>query len=319
MGSKRVLVTGGAGFIGSHLVDELVSRGHSVTVVDNLSSSTTRYLDQHIEKGRVTFFKKDIRDVKFLAENLSPVDTIYHMAADPDVKTSVEKPVNSFDTNVVGTVNLLEYMRKGDVGEMFFASSGGTLYGEVENFPISEAELLRPISPYGASKAASEVYLSAYANAYGLKIVSGRYANIFGPRSNHGVTYDFFHKLRSDPDRLQILGDGTQKKSYLYVDDCVAASLLLGERLERQERPYDFFNVGSDEWVTVSELAGMLVETLGLENVEFEYTGGDRGWVGDVPRMLLSVEKLKGLGWAPKYSFREGLELYIQWLTEENE
>ncbi len=314
-----ILVTGGAGFIGSHVVDTLVSQGHNVVVVDNLSSATTDYIKPHIDSGRVKFFQKDIRDLDFLLDDLPPISMIYHLAADPNVQMSVGNPVESYDINVTGTLNLLEAMRQRDIPRMFFASSGGTLYGEVETFPIPESEPLRPISPYGASKAASEMYLSAYAGAYGLKIVSGRYANIFGPRSNHGVTYDFFYKLKDDPSHLEILGDGTQQKSYLFVSDCVEASLLLGSRLDSQKRAYDYFNVGSEEWFTVTELAQILVEVMGLSDVQFEYTGGDRGWVGDVPKVLLEVKKIKTLGWESMVPFKDGVKLYVEWLASYSE
>lgn len=313
----KILVTGGAGFIGSHVVDALVGQGHVVQVVDNLISSTTQFLQAHLTSGAVEFHQHDIRDLPFLLNHFTNLDVIYHLAADPSVKDSVQDPIESFDVNVRGTMNILELMRVNDIPRLVFTSSGGTLYGEPETFPTPETEPLHPISPYGASKAAGEMYLSAYADAYGLKISSARYANIFGPRSNHGVMYDFFQKLSANPTRLVILGDGSQEKSYLYVTDCVSATLRLGEYLDAQKHPYTFFNVGSPETVTVTEIARLMVDILGLDDATFEYTGGSRGWVGDVRKNFLAIEKLQRLGWAPRYTFREGLELYIRSLQAE--
>lgn len=312
---KRILLTGGAGFIGSHILDFLMSHGSNVTVLDNLVSSTTKYLEQYFENNKFKFVKGDILEYSLVNDLTSKdIDMIIHMAADPNVKTSVENPIDNFKINVRGTLNLLEAMRKNDVPTFVFASSGGTLYGDVEKFPISEDCALRPISPYGASKAACEVYLSAYAGAYGFSIISLRYANIFGPRSNHGVMYDFFFKLKANPKELVILGDGNQKKSYLYISDTVDASMMLSENIKKG---YDAYNIGSEEWLTVNEIANIIVDELGLSNVTYKYTGGVRGWPGDVTKILLDINKLKKMGWSPRISTEKGIRLYIRWLIKE--
>nr|MDO8112849.1 GDP-mannose 4,6-dehydratase [Candidatus Sigynarchaeota archaeon] len=307
------VVTGGAGFIGSHLVRALVEIGRKVVVIDNLSSSTTDAIKDLIDKGRVDFHKVDIRDKKALDDVFTGKETLlYHLAADPRVKESVENPVDSYDQNVTGTVNLLEIMRAKKIPCMVFASSGGTLYGDTTQFPTPETVPLKPISPYGASKAAAEMYMSAYAASYDLEIASLRFANIYGPGSNHGVMYDFYHKLKKDPSRLEILGDGKQSKSYLYVMDCVNACTLTGEWLAKQKPgTFDFFNLGTKSWETVTDLAKVMVEILGLKNVKFEYTGGNRGWTGDVAKNLLDISKVEKMGWKPKTSFKDGVKKYL--------
>ncbi|MBN2157322.1 MAG: NAD-dependent epimerase/dehydratase family protein [Candidatus Lokiarchaeota archaeon] len=314
MNDRTILVTGGAGFIGSHVVDKLVEANNKVIVIDNLISSSTTYLELHIQSKLITFIKGDIRDTSVFKNIDESLDYIYHFAADPNVRESVLAPLNSFDHNMQGTINILEFARRKQVKGFIFASSGGTLYGDVESFPIKESDLLKPISPYGASKAACEMYVSAYAYSYNFKAVSLRYANIFGERSNHGVTYEFFHRLKENPNELEILGDGQQKKSYLHVSDCVEASLVIADNLNTQSKKYDYFNVGSEDWITVNDLAELLEKIMGLSNVMHTFTGGQKGWVGDVHLLLLSIQKLKALGWKPKLTFEDGLRKYVNWM-----
>jgi UDP-glucose 4-epimerase len=313
--SKSVLsiVTGGAGFIGTHLVRALVKKGDHVIVIDNLSSGTTAGIKDLIDAGKVTFHEVDIRDKQALNKVLTGQETsIYHLAADPRVKESVDDPVDSYDQNVTGTLNLLEIMRLKKIPCMVFASSGGTLYGDVTTFPTPETIPLKPISPYGASKAAAEMYLAAYASSYNLKIVSLRFANIYGPGSGHGVMYDFFNKLKKDPTRLEILGDGQQSKSYLFVSDCVRACTMIGKWVEQQKAgTFDFFNLGPRTWETVTDLARAMVDILGLKDVKFEYTGGARGWTGDVMKNLLETSKIEKLGWKAEENFKAGVKQYL--------
>jgi UDP-glucose 4-epimerase len=317
----KILVTGGAGFIGSHLVDGLIARGHKIIVLDSLIEGKVENIQHQIDAGHCTFIKGDIRDTKLMLDRLEPVDMVYHMAADPDVRNSVPKPMNSYDHNMNGTMNVLEYIRKHGIKKLVFASSGGTVYGEVDEskFPVVEEQPLMPISPYGASKAAAEMYLSAYANAYEFKVGVVRYANIFGDRSTHGVGYDFFLKLRENPRSLSILGDGMQQKSYLYISDCIDATIRVGDNLDRQTKWFDVFNVGSDEWNTVIEIASLYEKELGLTSVKHEFTGGSKGWVGDVAKMLISIEKIKQIGYIPKVSFQEGVHRYCNWLKAHEE
>lgn len=212
------MVTGGAGFIGSHLVDRLVEKGHEVTVVDDLSSSALDRIQEHVDRERIDFHQKDLKEK---CENLyDRTDTVFHFAASSDVKTGNEKPRRMYENNVTVTFNVLEACRKTGVDEVVFASSS-TVYGEADEIPTPEDYGIDPISLYGSTKAACEALARSYSSLYGMDVTILRYANIFGPRSDHGVIYDFYHKLKEDPDKLEILGDGRQRKSYLYIDDCV--------------------------------------------------------------------------------------------------
>ncbi len=306
-----VLVTGGAGFIGSHIVDRLINRGEEVVILDNLSSPAGDYYKQLVENKKVKFIKGDIRDAETVLEACRDVREIFHFAADPRVDASAADPVKNFMINTLGTLNILEASRKTDVNKIIFASSGGTLYGEADILPTPETAPLKPVSCYGASKASCEMYCSAYAQTYGLNIISCRFANIFGPRSTHGVIYDFYHKLINKPDELKILGDGQQKKSYLYIDDCIDAVFYLKEQ---NIKGFDFFNIGSEEWITVREIADIIVDMLGLKNVRYVFTGGRGGWAGDIPKMLLDIGKIKRLGWQPKITIAEGIRRFIKYL-----
>jgi len=314
--NHSALVTGGAGFIGSHLVDALIKNGHNVIVLDNLIEGHLEYIQSHIDSGRCQFIKEDILNLEFMLEKLPKVDIIYHFAADPDVRLSVPNPINSFNINVQGTLNVLEYARKYNINKFIFASSGGTVYGDVDVFPITEEIAFKPISPYGASKAAAEMYLSSYASSYRIKSASLRFANIIGERSLHGIGFDFFNHLNENPNVLNILGDGTQKKSYLHVSDTIDAVLLVADNLDNQENWYDFFNLGSEDWFTVNEIADIYEKELNYSNVKHSYAGGSKGWVGDVAKMILSIEKIKKLGFLPKISFKEGVHRYCEWLRK---
>ncbi len=305
-----LLVTGGCGFIGSHLVDELVEKKCDVVVLDNLSGSTVENIEGHVKSGRVKLVVGDVKDYEKVKKCVKDVEVVFHFAAQADVRRSVSDPRSDYEINVHGTINVLEAMRNSDVKRMVFASSGGTLYGEAIQVPTPESLAPHPISPYGAAKAACEMYLSAYYSCYGISSLSLRYANIIGPRSTHGVIYDFYWKLKKDPKKLEILGDGKQRKSYMYVSDCVDATLHLVEKTDG----FDVFNVGSEESLTVRELAEIVVKELGLNDVEFHYTGGRGGWVGDVPLSLLDISKLKKTGWKPKVTIEEGIKRYVRWL-----
>jgi len=317
--NQKVLVTGGAGFIGSHLVDVLIKNGHYVIVLDNLveGGGHLENIQNQIDSGKCQFIKEDILNLEFLLEKLPKVDIIYHFAADPDVRLSVPNPINSFNINVQGTLNVLEYARKYNINKFIFASSGGTVYGDVDVFPITEEIAFKPISPYGASKAAAEMYLSAYASSYHIKSASLRFANIIGERSLHGIGYDFFKHLNENPNILNILGDGKQKKSYLHVSDTIEAVLLIADNFDNQKKWYDFYNLGSEDWYTVNEIADIYEKELNLSNVKHSYSGrSNGGWVGDVAKMILSIDKIKKFGFLPKVSFEEGVHRYCEWLRQ---
>lgn len=289
------IVTGGAGFIGSHLVDALVVRGEEVVVIDNLSAGDRGHIAGHIDSGTVRFVEGDL-----LADGWQDAfeggERVYHIAADPDVRASANNPEGVYAQNVTATLRVLEAMRLYGIHEIVFTSTS-TVYGEASVIPTPEDySALEPISIYGGTKCACEAMISSYAHTYGMKAWVFRFANIIGERSNHGVIWDFIHKLRANPSELEILGDGEQIKSYFSVAACLDAVLYA---VAHANAPVNCFNIGSEDWIDVTTLAGIVVEEMGLSNVTFRYTGGDRGWVGDVPRMQLSVEKIKGLGWEP--------------------
>jgi len=303
----QTIVTGGAGFIGSHITDVLIARGHEVTIIDNLISGDKKNINP-----KAKFIRLDIRNRK-VASFFDGAEIIFHMAASPEVRTSAIDPTESYDNNVNGTFNLLEACRKKDVKHVVFASTS-TVYGEAALIPTPEEYICEPISNYGASKLACEAYLSSYAHTYGIKCTALRYANIYGERSKHGVMYDFYNKLKKNPKRLEILGNGKQEKSYLHVFDCVSATILAAQK---QQKIYDVFNVGSKEKQTVDYIAKVMSSCIEL-HPKFEYTGLDRGWKGDVRTMLLDIDKINKLGWKPSISLEEGIRRYVTWLGREN-
>ncbi len=297
----RVAVVGGAGFIGSHLVDSLVSENHEVLVIDNLSSGKKENVNP-----KAKFIEGDIRED--LSQQLNDTDTVFHFAADPDVRNSSKTPEKTFDINVRGTFMLLESCRRADVQRFLFASSS-TVYGTAE-IPTPETAACNPISHYGASKLAGEGYLSTYCSTYGMKGTSLRYANIFGERLNHGVMFDFYNKLKADPTKLEILGDGKQSKSYLHISDCTTANLIAWKK---QEKQYDVFNVAVQEQRTVDDIAQLESKFLGL-SPSVSYTGNQNGWKGDVTNMLPDPSKLEGLGWKAETGFEDGIKKYMEHL-----
>ncbi|TFF88464.1 MAG: NAD-dependent epimerase/dehydratase family protein [Promethearchaeota archaeon] len=311
---RKILITGGSGFIGSHLVRRLLELSNEIIILDNFSTGRFENL-RGVEDRISNIIEGDIQNLKDIEEALDEVDIIFHYAADPYVKDSVYNPVNNFEINVMGTLNLLEVMRKVGIKQIVFASSGGTLYGDVkmDKIPTKEDVQFNPISPYGASKASCESYLSAYSSSYDFIVTSVRFANIYGPFSDHGVMYDFFHKLKQNKEQLEILGDGSQIKSYMYISDCIDATLIAAENTNTG---FEAFNLGVERVASVNEIANLVVKEMNLKDVEYIYTGGERGWVGDVKRSSLSIEKIKSLGWKPKFTLKEGVRKYINWLKE---
>jgi UDP-glucose 4-epimerase len=302
------VVTGGAGFIGSHLVDALVARGDDVLVIDNLSTGERANLAVHLDAGGVELLVAGLLGDGW-QERLAGAGRVYHVAADPDVRGGASSPAAMFEQSVVATVRVLEAMRAAGVPEIAFTSTS-TVYGEADVIPTPEDYApLVPISVYGAGKLACEAMIGAYCHSFGMRAFVFRFANIVGERSNHGVSWDFIHKLRTDPRVLEILGDGRQTKSYLEVHACVEAFLYVCDHAPGR---VNTFNIGSDDWIDVVTIADLVTGAMGLENVEYRFTGGDRGWVGDVPRMLLAVDRLRALGWRPPVGSRESMERAIR-------
>lgn len=307
---SSALVTGGAGFIGSHLVDRLVEDGWNVIVLDNFSTGRFENVEQAFKKGRLRIVIGDAKIIDLLGEETG-VEYVFHFAANPDVRET--SPCIHFQENIAATFNMLEYARKADVRMFVFASSS-TVYGDASKIPTPEDYgPLRPISLYGAAKLAAEGLVSSYCHTFGMKGVSLRLANVVGPRLTHGVVHDFINKLLENPRRLEILGDGSQRKSYIWVGDCVEAVLHVSKRFEASG--YEVYNVGSDDWVTVSEIADMVVESMGLSSVEKVFTGGvenGRGWIGDVKLMNLDISRIKATGWRPRHTSRDAVKLCIE-------
>jgi UDP-glucose 4-epimerase len=290
------VVTGGAGFIGSHLVDALVARGERIIVIDSLCAGSRDHLAGHLAAGTVNLLPCDLLGDGWQHE-LDGAERIWHLAADPDVRMSSVSPESQIRNNIMATFRVLEAMRDGSASEIFFTSTS-TVYGDAMVLPTPEDYTpLEPISVYGASKLACEALIASYCHTYGMKAWVYRFANIIGSRSGHGVLHDFIGKLRKNPCRIEILGDGTQSKSYLLVDECVDAMLFAAEYAKDR---YNVFNIGSEDWVNVTTIAQIVCEELGLRNVTYHYTGGSRGWVGDVPKMQLAIDRIKRLGWSPK-------------------
>lgn len=296
---NRILVTGGAGFIGSNLVDRLLEKRNRVIVFDNLSSGKMEFIEQHLKNPDFSLVKGDLLDPEAIERVCKDIDLVCHVAANPDVKLGASDTKVHLDQNILATYNLLEAMRKGGAKKIAFTSTS-TVYGEASVMPTPEDYgPLIPISLYGASKLACEALITSYSHTFDMQAWIFRFANIVGPRSTHGITVDFIKKLKENPRRLEILGDGKQEKSYLHVSECVDAILFA---IENSKEEVNIFNIGSEDTISATGIGKVVVEEMELSDVEFTYTGGSRGWKGDVPRMRLGIEKLKAIGWKPAYT-----------------
>jgi len=312
----RAVVTGGAGFIGSHVVEDLIKKGFEVVVIDNLSSGNPDNLKNVYVSGRVKLVVDDLKVYGSWINEFRDANVVYHLAANPEVKTSITNPRKHFEENVLATFNVLEACREYKVKNLVFASTS-TVYGDAKTIPTPEDySPLEPISIYGASKLASENLILSYSLIYGIKSLILRFANIVGPRQTHGVVVDFINKLRLNPSTLEILGDGTQKKSYLHVQDLIEGINVAERYLRESNLRYLVINVGNEDWITVKEIADLVVSEMNLSNVTYVFkpaTEDGRGWVGDVKFMLLDISKLKSLGWRPKYTSKEAIRSTIRW------
>ncbi len=309
----KVLVTGGAGFIGSHTVDGLVAAGHEVTVLDDLSSGSLDFLGDSLD--HVRFVKGDAADAETLDAVMPGHDAVWHLAANPEVRTGATDPGAHYDKNVAMTWQVLEAMRRHGVKSIAFTSTS-TVYGAATVMPTPEDYgPLYPISVYGGCKLACEGLIASFGGTFDINALLFRFANVVGPRSNHGVTYDFVHKLRKDPQHLEILGDGTQNKSYVHVADVVAGMIHAAEHAGAGVHA---FNVGSLDGIPVTTIADTVADVMGLQP-EYSFTGGaaqgGAGWKGDVKHMGLAVDRLRALGWEPKHGSQEAIRLTAEWLV----
>jgi len=298
--TTKFFITGGAGFIGSHLVERLLSTSDAtITVFDNFLTGTEKHLEKVRDNPRLTVIRGDIREPDLLTKSIAGHDVVYHFASNADIAQAVVNPDIDFDNGTMLCRNVLEAMRKTGVRRIRFTSGSG-VYGEIPPTPIAEDwPTMIPVSTYGAGKLAAEALISAYCHMFDFEGTVFRFANVVGPRQTHGVGYDFVRKLRANPQKLLILGDGMQSKPYIHVFDVLDAFALL--ELERRG-PYEYFNVGTNDHITVREIADIVVREMNLSNVTYEYTGGARGWKGDVPVYRLNTSKIRARGWASKYS-----------------
>jgi UDP-glucose 4-epimerase len=302
------VVTGGAGFIGSNLVAALEARGDDVVVVDDLSTGHERFLEQVGFRG--TFVRRHlVADAARLAGDLEGADLVVHLAANADVRWGWKHPRRDLEQNLHATLNVAEAMRSVGARRLVFSSTG-SVYGEAAVIPTPEScPFPVQTSLYGASKAAAEGFLAAYAEAGYLDVTVFRFVSILGDRYTHGHVIDFVRKLRHDPTQLAILGDGTQRKSYLHVSDCIAALVARSAVTER----YEVYNLGVEDYCTTAQSAGWICERLGVRP-RFEFAGGDRGWIGDNPFILLDTARIRATGWQPKVPIRVAVESTVDYI-----
>jgi UDP-glucose 4-epimerase len=308
----KAFVTGGAGFIGSHVVDRLIQDGRSVTVFDNLSTGFEENLAVHAGSGLLTLHRGDVLDAAALTSAMEGHDILFHFQANADVRGGIKNTRADLEQNTIGTWNALEAARLAGVQTIVFASSA-TVYGEPEIFPTPEGCPLVQTSLYGASKLAGEAMLQAYAEYFGIRSIIFRFVSWIGPRYSHGVVFDFVKKLRANPRQLEILGDGKQVKSYLDVRDGVSGIFCAVDRFQGKK---GIFNLGHDAFLNVLDLARIVTSELGLDGVEFVTSGGERGWLGDSPVVHLETSRIKELGWSPRISIEEGIRATTRFLME---
>src|SRR3989344_2475871 len=298
--NKRIkaFVTGGAGFIGSHLVDRLIADGYEVAVFDNLSLGKKEYIKQHFSNPKFKFIEADLLDTENLKEAMSGSEIVFHLAANSDVIRSAQNPKIDLEQGTMATYNVLEAMRVNNIKKILFTSSN-VVYGEATVSPTAENYgPLLPISFYGASKLACEAVIGAYCHNFGFSSWIYRFGNIIGQRPTHGVVLDFYRKLQKNPAELEVLGDGNQSKPYIEVHDCVDG-MLFG--LNNSKDQINLFNLGTEGGVYVRDIAQIVIQEMGLLQAKIKYAGGIRGWPGDVHTVRLDISKLKALGWKPKH------------------
>ena len=310
----RVFVSGGAGFIGSNLVDRLLARGDQVVAYDNFSTGLQAFLADARRNPRFIMVEGDMLDLDRLSQAVEGSELVFHLAANADVRFGTEHPRKDLEQNTIATYNMLEAMRAAHVSRIAFSSTG-SVYGEAPVFPTPEdAPFPVQTSLYGASKLAGEALISAYCEGFGFTGYIFRFVSILGDRYSHGHVFDFSRALRADPARLRILGNGRQRKSYLYVEDCIDAMFTV---VERADEKVNIYNLGTDEYCEVDDSVGWITARLGTAPRR-EYTGGDRGWIGDNPFIFLDCSKVKALGWRAKLSIREAVERTADYLSRES-
>ena len=306
----KYFVTGGAGFIGSNVVDKLLQNGQEVVVYDNLSTGQMKFLEEASNFSSFKLIEDDLLNIDSLTKAMTGCDFVIHFAANADVRFGLEHPKKDLEQNTIATFNVLEAMRANKIKNIAFSSTG-SIYGEAKHIPTSEDELF-PIqtSLYGASKLAGEGLIQAYCEGYGFKGWIFRFVSILGERYTHGHVFDFYKKLLENPDELPVLGDGHQRKSYLYIQDCIDAIFFA---IKNSNEKVNVFNLGTNEYCEVNNSIGWISEHLGL-NPKLKYSGGNKGWVGDNPFIFLDTSKINKLGWTPKLSIKQGIVKTLEYL-----
>jgi UDP-glucose 4-epimerase len=284
-------------------VDRLLADGHEVVAYDNFSTGQEEFIAGALAHPRYRLVRADLLDLDALRSAMAGAETVFHLAANADVRFGTEHPRRDLEQNTIATSNVLESMRTHGVRRIAFSSTG-SVYGEAPVIPTPE-DCPFPVqtSLYGASKVAAEALIQAYCEGFGMQSYIFRFVSIMGERYTHGHVFDFYKKLLADPERIEVLGNGLQRKSYLYVQDCLDAMLTA---IDKAHEPVNIFNLGTDEYVTVNDSLGYICEALGFEP-ERRYTGGERGWIGDSPFILLDTTRIRSLGWAPRLTIREGI------------
>jgi len=305
-----VVVTGCAGFIGSNLADRLLQDGHHVTGIDNLCTGQRRFLENALKHSHFRLIEGDMLNLEGLTKWFRGADCVIHLAANADVRFGIEHPRKDLEQNTIATYNVLEAMRANGIKRIAFSSTG-SVYGEATVIPTPEdAPFAVQTSLYGASKLAGEGLIAAYCEGFGLQAWIFRFVSILGERYTHGHVFDFYKQLKQDSSKLHVLGDGRQRKSYLYIQDCVDAMLLA---MEKANDKVNVFNLGVDDYCVLNDSIGWITEALGVKP-RLEYGGGDRGWIGDNPFIFLDTAKIRALGWKPKLSIREGIVKTVEFL-----
>jgi len=303
-------VTGGAGFIGSHLVDRLLADRHQVIAFDNFSTGQRAFLEAALKNPRFRLVTGDLLDAKSLTGAMAGADVVFHFAANADVRGGLDHPRKDLEQNTIATFNVLEAMRAAGTRRIAFASTGA-VYGEPAVFPTPEdAPFPVQTSLYGASKLAGEGLVQAYCAAFGFQGSIFRFVSLLGERYSHGHVFDFVKSLGRDPTALRVLGDGKQRKSYLDVGDCVEAILLA---VAKAAAGVSVYNLGNDNYCEVSDSVGWICEELGV-SPRLDYTGGERGWVGDSPFVFLDCARIRALGWRPAVTIRDGIVRTVRYL-----
>jgi len=308
----KIVVTGCAGFIGSSLVDRLISQGHYVLGIDNFSTGQSRFLTAALSSGNFDLVEVDLLDAGKIVPSFAGCEMVFHLAANADVRFGTEYPRRDLEQNTIATYNVLEAMRANGVKRIAFSSTG-SVYGETTVIPTPEdAPFPIQTSLYGASKVACESLISAYCEGFDYQAWIFRFVSILGERYTHGHVFDFYKQLEQDATKLQVLGNGKQRKSYLYVGDCLDAILVA---VEKANEKVNIFNLGVDDYVEVNDSIDCICKSMKV-TPELNYTGGDRGWIGDNPFIFLDTQKIRSFGWMPKYSIREGVEKTVEFLRQ---